>query len=567
MIPLLNSLCSFLNYAIRIFLFGLATCHVIQDSKFLLLGLGKDSVQERPHPFLTRYSESRTQLMNKPCIETIDINFDEDKTNFYLSDRSINDPGYLMRDSVFNSYNLLEHLLFYNISHNIILAYPLVEINNDERKFSVSYEQQTENTAICLFVMASIYGWAYQTLLMKYYLVDEKSRDSAILETVLNKVKLAVKTVVISQPIIGKYLGDGKCSKDLFQQILEKAKNLIIRSICDKKHRDKLKEYIYKIVEFKVDTMNIKCITWLRHFKNIQDFIADNPNFNRQPLKRKIDKLLKNNCRLYRKIKQRMPEIESKQIMLEAIYWCINKLYVISKVDLQFPTITKSIGKFDEEEDAIPIMIFDTFNEALADIKTGLKDVIWWAERISNNSIMKMANLIETNLKISKQLVNLVLGQTNEYNICNQVAVNYYCTFPGLIKSICDRRPDLKNKNGGTLQIKNLIDQIITSQDWKIENFMDLYWTVRKVKNNKEKVEECISKLLNKIKQHKINNINDIFKSKNQEVIKVLYTIHILRYSSAIYKPTHHDFMTKFRVVMWFDNMLHNKIADEFKNE
>lgn len=584
----LSNLWKYIAYCLLV---KLVNCHTRRGPHSLLLLLkSKNSIELVRHPFLDKFAKINSK-MSKIHDEPIDGEFYERKTNFYLRDRSVSDPGYLMRDCVFDSHKLLEKLIFANTLLRIILPYPLTKAKNGIRQFSEKNEHRENNTKVCLFVMASIYGWAYQTLIINYWSKEASLREESVLHNICSKVYRVVMFIHFLQPTLMDYIGDKQYMTSepvpkftaTSKYIMKVAHNLILKNILSLKTQRKLDSYIKKYRNDPTNRLNQRFCHLLQSFKHLRQLVLVNHNFDGNfgvtyvenpdrinSMVQKCNKLLAELCQFKHEVNQGSIADESKKDLTDTISWLVPELNVISKVYFHLLAYNKDFDRIAEDDD-VSKCILAKFDETLQQVRNMLNKIgcIWIPGINEPHYIWETARIIETNLKASNVIVLYILGKTNYYNFNDDCGTIYCSVFPVLVKSICDTRPDLKGKFGRFSRLPSVDQSIkqVVSQKWNVKHLMKLYWAVNKENPAKEEINRRIKELLKQLKKEETGKVIHDLKQLIPKSIRIMYVIHILRYSPAVYNPFPEDFSTKFRVAMDVEIDLREYVKNLCKNQ
>lgn len=576
----------------------------LRNDKSLLLLKGEPTVELVDHSFLREYIDFGWSHMYDIYDMKMHIHFAVNHDNYHLYDRSLVDPCYFIDDHVFMSSTLFRNVLFYNISSRIILPHVVVD---GVHKVSINEEAHEHNRKVCLFVMESIYGWAFKKLAIEVYYNFEKAKDDVenedkvedkVISKALEKIKGVFMTLFVLQPTVGKYIMDFIEDKDhgneRLKGIARKGQELLIRNICTRGIR----------IEGEIDKTNKDLHSFLEDYKQLQEAVLRVLDYDkncmddyRQPedsTKEKQNaklKVLQDFLKLNNKIIERVPKDNAE--LSGAIRTCKENLYLLDKV--YFSKISQEVigednllqfydnindsylkaGDAFKENNEIATKIFKTVKDEFCRVKREMGNVEWCAGMINNNYMWETAKMIGEASDKSEAIVKTIFGKTSYGNSRNLFITTYRPGFPALLKSICDLKPELEMKMSKNLSLSKAMDQIINAREWEIEHFLNLYWTVMKIgkkkefKSEKERKEEekreekersLVNKYLlmlgEKIKKEEVVKGVYFIVQASRKAIRLMYAIHILFYCPLVNKSESQDLTENFRIAIYVETML-----------
>ena len=469
--------------------------------------------------------------------------------------------------------------IFLQILPRITLQYKSKKSKNGLFVISEDREQHKENTKLCFIVIELVSAWAFKVAITNYYLRSEEAKNKLVLNDIQKNVELLFENILLFHPTITKYLGKINNIEERLSRSI--AFNNNIRKIQHDIIIKKLLLNLNKIlVNFSSENNNIiraiknypQCLNLFARYRNIYSMFRlmfeQGSEIRQNALMIQFAQYEKYASNLLQTFLKRYKELElyEKQnnnaknenfkpifVFLEV---CIFNLRDFPSFKSLIPKCLIYYKQCAELKEALADIIVKCFKKSLKMVKQHTNKVVLVKDFITDSYVWEMAKVINTDSKLSKIVANTIIEELRRENsVYSKLLKKYYPSFPGLLKSICDRTAKYMSQNQilTTVSARAVIEKLL-QEEYGIDILMALYFAIKKETTSRTNLNFYIARLLQELQREGIKRTLDLGKqAKSIKVINMLYAIHILQYGDLLYQPDCESVSTKFRTVLYFN--------------
>ena len=412
------------------------------------------------------------------------------------------------------------------------------------------------------------YFWVYRNTLLRCKFSQEDLKNKEMVDSISKTIEEIFKFILMINPSSSSYLD--ACSnsrkhlglRTIFNVAFNEAKLHIFEAapfIKEMKSKTCFNRESWKwqnsennkqISVLKKDYLSL-CEQLHMPFRKLEGFGTN--SFSLQL--RRLSEMLKASLKKFEKsltIVENIPESKVPLDHASIIEFCRLKLVYLKSYYSNFETTGKKYEELFEELDKILESIFDwSIKKALGKKYLRMKNISWVRElMLFQLYCWETAHIIESKPQIANSVADSVIEVLEqEDSICfNKFIRQYNVCLPGLVQSICDRKPLSSDETAKLLLTRNIIFKI-THEKCGIQDLMNLYYAVQKEKLENNKIKTLVNDLLRKLSNEGIKTYDDIKKTTKACIPIMVYAVNILRFSTSNHSSSSKKFLETFKEV------------------
>ena len=394
-------------------------------------------------------------------------------------------------------------------------------------------------------VYLSIYSWVYRNALLRCDFEQENLNSKETVDSTSKTIEEIVEFILIINPLSSSYLdmnsrfNKGSFLSQLCYSVSNETKMLIFTAdplIIQMQPESSLNRKFCRAKKYKNDkTIEKVKDDHLALYRQLNLFFENSKN--QMPYSEHLKMSLENLGKLLERFEESLTKAEStpkdkvSDGNASVIEFCRSKLVLHKSHYSMLETTVQKYVKLFEKLDKVFKSIFDwSIKKALQTTHEKMKNLSWIRElMLFQPYCLETANIIESKPKMANAVADSVIEVLEQEDSIyfDKFIRKYNVFFPGLLKSICDRKPLSSDEKAKLLSIRHIILKI-RHEECGIQDLMSLYYAVQNAEVENDQIQMLIRNLLGKLFNEGIKEYDDIGKSTEAFIPMLVYALNIL---------------------------------------
>lgn len=423
---------------------------------------------------------------------------------------------------------------------------------------SPSEDDQEMGTLPYKVLYILVYSWVYRDALLRCDFEIEKLKSEEIVDSIRKSVKEIFGFILMINPSSRSYLDKG-CIKGrdlqfsgVFCHILNEVKTNIFKANPFIIEMGLEKQYDYKTWKWD-NSENDKLVTRLRNdfldvcdqlhvpFTNLIEVETMLPNedgtqasgSNKSLYCTKLEKSFVTFQKSVASVKEKMiVDCSIKHVSI--LEFCESRITAFLSNYSQFETILTKYAKLLNE---LEVIMKNVYKESIKEVfrinDARMKSISWIrALTVFPSYCWETAHIIEYNSNVANSVADSILKMLEQEDSIyfDKLISKHNLYFPGIVKSICDRK-QLSLEEKTKLPSVNEVISKIKHEKSGLRELMNLYYAVMENNLDIDVIHKLIKDLLRLLFDEGIEKYDDVVPSTKPQIIMMVYAVNILLFN------------------------------------